>query len=489
MIAAPRISLALVRRGAIEIDAETRERLRAVRARKRGGVRAVPTRLIDYARTTQPDWDWDAQHLVRIGDTLDGLNAGARLCLEVPIRHGKSELATIRYAAHRIIRSPKTRVLIGCNADKLAQKFSRAIRRLVRAAGVTLNPERDTAGEWETTMGGGVRAVGMGGATAGYGADVLLIDDPIANRAQAESDIERDRVWEAITSDFLSRLEPDGIAIVTMSRWHEDDPTGRLKEGRAGDGWAFLRFPGIAEADDPLGREEGEPLWPARWPLEKLEERRLILGAIAFAGLIQQAPQPKGGSMFRWEWWQLLDVVPATVGPVVRYWDLAGTEPKKGKNDPDYTTGVLMGRMANKQFVVLDVCRIRASIGQRDAAMRAQMLEDRQTYGSRLRWWIERPTGMGGEDQATALRQQLAGIVLHFESPTADKVTRAAPLASHVEGALVSLAPGAWRDPYRLEFSAFPRGKHDDQVDGTSGAFAKLALVPPSTSSTSSYSR
>jgi predicted phage terminase large subunit-like protein len=489
MITAPRITMALVKRGAIEVDAETRERLRVIRERKRAGIRAVPDSLIEYAKTTAPDWDWTAQHLVWIAERLTRWQPGMRLCLEVPIRHGKSELATIRFAAWRIIRNPKTRVLIGCNADKLAQKFSRAIRRLVRLAGVTLNPERDTAGEWETTQGGGVRAVGMGGATAGYGADVLIVDDPIANRAQAESDIERDRVWEAFTSDLLSRLEPDGIAILTMSRWHEDDPTGRLKEGRAGDEWEFIRFPGIAEAGDPLGRAEGDALWPARWPVEKLEERRLILGAIAFAGLIQQSPQPKGGSMFQWGWWQLLDVVPATTGPVVRYWDIAGTEPKKGKNDPDYTVGVLMGRMADQRFVVLDVCRIRASIGQRDAAIRAQMLEDVQAYGSRLRYWIERPTGMGGEDQATALRQALAGIVVSFETPTTDKATRAAPLASHAEGGLVCLAPGPWRDPFRLEFSAFPRGKHDDQVDATSGSFAKIALTLPTKVTQTTFTR
>ena len=445
--------------------------------------------LIDYARETAPTWDWDAPHLRWTAEQIDALQAGARVCLEIPIRHGKSELATIRYAAKRIIDDPTCRVLIGANAGTLAKKFSRKIRRLVLAAGIALSSEVNTAAEWQTAAGGGVRAVGMGAATAGEGCDVLIIDDPIANREQAESATIRERIWDAITSDFLSRLEPDGVALVTMSRWHEDDPIGRLRDGRAGDGWTFLRLPGEAEASDPLGRVEGEALWPTRWPLEKLAQRRLQLGDVAYAGLIQQSPQPKGGSMFRWEWWQALDVVPATVGPVVRYWDIAGTEAKKGKHDPDYTVGVLMGRMADKRFVVLDVVRIRASIGKRDAQMRATMLEDHARFGGRLRYWIERPTGMGGEDQAVALRQALAGVVVQFETPTTDKATRAAPLASHVEGALVALAPGDWHSAFKLEFSAFPRGKHDDQVDATSGAFAKVALVPPSVVTSSSFSR
>jgi predicted phage terminase large subunit-like protein len=96
---------------------------------------------------------------------------------------------------------------------------------------------------------------------------------------------------------------------------------------------------------------------------------------------------------------------------------------------------------------------------------------------------------MGGEDQARALTQTLAGIALQFESPTADKVTRAAPLASHAGAGLVTLAPGEWRDAFRLEFSAFPRGKHDDVVDATAGAFAKLALVPPAVVRTTTFAR
>lgn len=478
MIASPRITVAMIRRGVYDVDDVTRARLRAIRDRRRAGVARVPDRLLAYARSTAPDWDWDAPHLGAIADALESLQPGDRVVLEIPIRHGKSELATIRYAAHRIIRDPSCRVLIGANADKLAHKFSRAVRRLVRAANVPLNPEKDTAGEWETAAGGGVRAVGMGGATAGYGANLVIIDDPIANRAQAESEAERERVWDAITNDFLSRLEPGGTVVFTMSRWHQDDPTGRLREGRAGDRWRFVRLPALAEPNDPLGRAEGEPLWPARWDRDALDQRRLELGDLGFASLLQQAPQPKGGTMFKWDWWHVLDVVPATVGPLARYWDIAGTEPKRGRHDPDWTVGVLMGRMADRRVVVLDVARFRHSIHQRDAAMREVMLADRAAYGGRVRWWIERPTGMGGEDQARALAHHLAGIALQFESPTADKATRAAPLASHVEAGLVVLAPGEWCDPFRLEFSSFPRGKHDDQVDATSGAFSKLALPP-----------
>ena len=448
------------------------------RRRDRGrAIRDVPTEsLLAFAKHVTPAWDWDAPHLMRTAETLDALQPGARLGLEIPIRHGKSELATIRFAARAIVRDPTTRVLIGSASEKLAHKFSRAIRRMVRAAGVVLSREKESAGEWETEAGGGVRATGIGGATSGIGCDILLLDDPIANRAQAESEIERERVWDSITNDFLSRLEPHGIAIVTMSRWHLDDPIGRLRDGQAGGAWQFLRIPALAEADDPLGREEGAPLWPSRWTLEALEQRRLELGPLGFASLLQQSPQPKGGSMFRYDWWPLLEVRPEVVGPVVRYWDIAGTEPRRGRHDPDYTVGALLGRMADGRFVVLDVVRIRASIAQRDAQIRATMLEDVAKFGGRVRYVIERPTGMGGADQERALRNTLAGVSLAFESPTVDKVTRAGPLAAHAESGLVVLAPGAWRDDLRLELSAFPRGTHDDQVDALTGAFSRLAL-------------
>ncbi len=472
-----------------EIDPQVRAWARAELRRRREGVETAPAALLDFARQRTPDWDWGAPHLVRIAAELDALQPGDRLCLEVPIRHGKSELATVRFAAHRIVRQPSTRVLIGSNAALLAQKFSRGIRTLVDRAGLAIGSGRDSASEWETAVGGGVRAFGVGAATAGAGADIAIVDDPIANRAQAESELESARIFDAIRNDFLSRLEPNGIAVLTMARWNDRDPIARIRDGELGPGWKFLRLPALAEADDPLGRAEGEPLWPARWPLAAIEQRRLELGPIGFASLMQQAPQPAGGSMFRWEWWPLLDVVPATVGPLVRYWDIAGTEPTRGRHDPDYTVGVLMGRLADRRFVVLDVARFRHSIGQRDAAMREVMLADRAAYGGRVRWWIERPTGMGGADQARALTQTLAGVALQFESPTTDKVTRAAPLASHVESGLVALAPGDWRDALRLEFASFPRGKHDDVVDATSGAFAKVALVPPAVVRTTTFAR
>src|SRR5690606_27799432 len=107
--------------------------------------------------------------------------------------------------------------------QRQAEKFSREIRKLARARGIALSKDRDTAGEWETAAGGGVRAVGAGAGVAGVNADLILIDDPIGSRDEAESAAHRDRVWDWITSDLLARAEPHTAVLFTMSRWHQDD--------------------------------------------------------------------------------------------------------------------------------------------------------------------------------------------------------------------------------------------------------------------------
>ncbi len=427
-------------------------------------------------------------------DAEDGLYCAGR---HLTPTHN-SETGTVRFPAQWITEEPTTRVLIGSHSALLAQKFSRQARRLVRAAGVAISAEKDTAAEWETAAGGGLRAVGAGAGSAGMGADVVIIDDPFGSRGDAESEAGREAVWDWVTNDMLSRLEPNGVAVVTHSRWHSDDVIGRIRSGQLGEGWTILTLPAEAYDDgtpDPLGRAPGEALWPARWPQEALTQRRTELGEYAYASLYQQRPQPRSGGMFPWAKWVELDAVPVIPGRVVRYWDLAGTEPRGASHDPDYTVGALEGVMSDQRIAILDVARFRVASAERLARMVQVAQADRAKYGSRVTWWIERPTGMTGEEQKQALSRALmhTGIAVHFEAPTGDKTLRAEPLSAAVGAGNVCLAPEApghpWRDALRAEAADFPRGKHDDQVDAAVGAFAKLTLAPVSGAVTGTFSR
>lgn len=432
-----------------------------------------------WVERARPEWKWDARHFRVMQERLDRVTAGdlERVIFQVPIRHAKSEHNTISYNAYRLELDPETRLLIISHNQQLALKFSRAIRKLALRRGVAMSTDRNTAGEWETAAGGGVTALGIGSGTASLNADVITIDDPIGKRADAESDATRERIWEALTDDVLARAEPGTSVLLTMSRWHMDDPTGRILDGRAGGDWQVVDLPARAEEADALGRSAGEALWPEERDDEWLDQKLAELGSYGFASLLQGRPSPRGGGMFKWDWWQLLDAVPAT-GRMVRYWDVAGTD-VTGSNDPDYTVGALGCRMDDGRTAFVDIARFRLSVAARDARIVEVAKDDRARYGGRVVWWFESETGIAGSERTESIVRavQNVGIACHSERATGSKEVRAEPLASKAEAGNVVLCPGEWRDDFRLEAAQFPTGSHDDQIDAAVGADAKLSIV------------
>ena len=431
---------------------------------------------------------WDARHFVAMQQLLDNVTTGTerRVYFQIPIRHGKTLHNTISYAAYRLERNPATRILVCSYNDRRAQKFSREIRKLALARGVKISADRDAATDWETAAGGGVQAVGSGSGVASVNADLVLIDDPIGSRHDAESPAKRDQVWDWITNDLLARCEPHTGVLFTMSRWHTDDPAGRLVDQQR-DRWTILDLPAEAEENDPLGREIDEPLWPQLRGVTWLQEKREELGSYGFASLLQGRPRPREGGMFKWDWWRLVDEVPR-MGPMVRYWDLAGTESKR-KNSPDYTVGALLCRMPDKRTAIVDIARFQLSIGARDTEIERIALQDRKDYGFRVRWWIETEVGMAGRERTQELvrRLQNCGISVSTEHPTGKKIHRAEPVAAKAEVGNILLCPGTWRDPFRAEGATFPNGKNDDQIDAVSGADSKLVTRSTLTTQIHSY--
>lgn len=441
----------------------------------------VEANVRETVETREPA-EWTAPHFRMMQDVLDRVTTGdlKRVIFQIPIRHGKTEHNTYGYTAYHFERDPNFRALLGSYNQTQAQKFSRNIRRLVRSLGVSLSPERDAAGEWETAAGGGLRAVGAGAGVASVNADGIIIDDPIGSRDEAESPAHRMRVFDWLTNDILARAEPHTWAILTMSRWHQDDPVGRLLETQ-GDRWHVVDLPALAEPDDPLGRDEGEPLWPELRPLEWLEDKKVEMGSYGFSSLLQGRPRPREGGMFKWDWWQTLGDVPQCTR-LIRYWDLAGTRPEKGKHDPDYSAGTLMGRMADNRTAMLHQAAFRLSVHERDAKLEQIARADKEKYGHRVEWWFETEAGIAGKDRTATLKRRLhaIGLKVSDEPATGSKEVRAEPLASAAEAGNVVLCPDdpnePWRDAFRLEAADFPHGTHDDRVDSASGAYNKLAI-------------
>ena len=417
-----------------------------------------------------PDLTWHWAHLAYVRQQLERVTTGEikRLMLFMPPRHGKSEMVTVRYPIWRMERDPSLRVVVGAYSQTLANRFSRKSRRIAKER-LALDPERTAVEEWETLGGGTFRAIGVGAGITGQGGHLIIIDDPVKSREEANSEAYRERVWDWYTDDLYTRLEPNASVILIMTRWHEDDLAGRILASEDGPNWTVVSLPAEAESDDPLGREVGEALCADRYDEEALARIRAVLGNSYYA-LYQQRPTAPEGEMFKRHWFEIIDAAPY-YAQRVRYWDKAGTEGGNGA----YTCGVLMVRDKHNQFYVENVIRGRWSALERETIIKQTAVVDDAKFGS-VEVWQEQEPGSGGKESAEATVRNLAGHIIRTERVTGDKVTRAEPLAAQAEGLNVRLVKGDWNAAYLEEITSFPFGTHKDQVDASSGAFNKLAV-------------
>ena len=177
-----------------------------------------------WLQQQQPQWRWDWNYLVHIRQKLALITSGQlkRLALFLPPRHGKSQQTTVRYPVYRMQRNPSLRVCVGCYNQQYANTFGRQSRGIARTR-FEISRERHAATEWETTGAGMYRCCGVGSPPTGQGFDLLIIDDPIRKRQDAESQAHRDRCWDWYKDDLYTRLEPDAAIILIMTRWTVDD--------------------------------------------------------------------------------------------------------------------------------------------------------------------------------------------------------------------------------------------------------------------------
>lgn len=433
----------------------------------RTGPRVGKMPLGEWLRTVTPAYHWDWPYLVFLRRELELVAAGEvkRLMVMMPPRHGKTALVTVRFPVWWMERQPGLRVIVAAYNQTLANKFSRMSRRIADMR-LGLSDERRAVEEWQTLSGAWYRAVGVGGGITGMGADLIIIDDPVKSREEAQSLTYRDKVWDWYTNDLYTRLEPGGAIVLVMTRWHEDDLVGRILS-TDGDNWRVVRLPALAEQGDLLGRIPGEALNPERYPVEELQKIRSVLGSWAFEALYQQRPMPAEGGMFRREWFaKIVDAIPARVEARVRYWDKAATA-----NDGDYTVGVRMSRTEDGLYYIEDVVRGRWSSGERDKVIK--QCAETDPPGTQI--WIEQEPGSSGVDSVQALIRMLAGYSVHGDRVTGSKIVRAEPLAAQSEAGNVVLVRGSWNAAFLDELLVFPNGAHDDQVDAAGGAFARLA--------------
>lgn len=257
-----------------------------------------------------------APHHERIAAALERVATGEcqRLMLFMPPRHGKSELASVRFPAWYLGKFPDRKFIAASYAANLSFRFSRRARNLIASPtyqelfpGVQIAGDASAVAFWAIAgREGEYSAAGIGSGITGTGADVLLIDDPVKDAAEALSMTYREAAYEWFTSTAFTRLdEAAGAIIVIQTRWHEDDLAGKLLAdaidgGEFAPGWEVLSFPALAEEGDALGRAPGQALWPVRFPERRLQEIRTTVGPNWWEALYQQRPpEALGGRYFR----------------------------------------------------------------------------------------------------------------------------------------------------------------------------------------------
>lgn len=318
-----------------------------------------------------------------------------------------------------------------------------------------------------------MRAVGLSGGFTGRGANLLIIDDPVRDANEALSPVFRERVWNWWASTARTRLEPDGVVLVVMTRWSSDDLVGRLKKQahRPGsDLWTFIDLPALALPGDVLGRRPGEALWPWRYTTEELTSLRLSHSSTRWwSALYQQQPTPPGGSIAKPEWFRILPTLPDTPRLKVRYWDVASTE-DVGKGDPDWTVGALVSRHGNN-FYIEHLVRVRASPGRVDRIIHQVAMLD----GPDVLVREEQEGGSAGPAIIAARQSRMTGFNYAGVPARSKKETNWIPLLVHAELGGVWLARHeGWNQIFLDEIQEAPAGAHDDQLDAVSGAFNEL---------------
>lgn len=412
----------------------------------------------------RPHTDLLAQVLTEaIADAEAGRDA--RVLVEMPPGFGKSSVSSIALPLYTLSRNPNWEVVLVSAEASLATKWSRDCRRLImdnQIPGVVLSPHSQAVTEWETTSGGSLIARGVGGQITGRRARLMVIDDPVKNLTDAHSLFQREVLWDTWQSVLKTRLRPGSVVVVVMTRWHEDDLAGRLV--KAG-GWTRVNIPAIAETNDPLGREPGEPLIsPQReetreQALERWAQTRAEVGPYIWDALYQQRPAPPGGAVFKTDWWGN-DPQPEVFDRVVTSWDLTF-----GSETGDFVVGQVWGQKG-ADFWLLDQSRGRWEFVEQ--VRQIQALADK---------WPEASAHLvedaaAGKPAISTLKHTIPGMVPIPPRGQGNKTIRAQAIAPIVESGNVHLPERAsWLDEFHAELAGFPlSAPHDDQVDALSQA-------------------
>jgi len=395
----------------------------------------------------------------------------------IPPRFSKTE-SILHAIIHRLMLDPTAEIAYCTATANLAYSKSRKMRDLAQKAGLKIRKGGGGIAEWQLEQGGKVLVCGIGGTINGKGCNWLVIDDSLRNRAEAESVTIREKQWDWLTSTALTRVEPGGSVLINMTRWHDDDLIGRIQKEFPD--WVGIHMPALFEDRGPEGDITYRSLWPERWSVEELQEKRRLVGEYDWASLFQGDPRPKGGRLF---------------GTATRYTDSIVTEDRPykivigadpaatAKTTADYSAAVVMAGVGNPRDLswrcdVLEVWRGQVQIPEFVNRLRDLAIK----WGAPVA--VESVAGFKAVPQMLRNMDKTLKIL---EIPAlGDKFTRSLGVSAawndgrvrvpHVSGSTT------WVPDFLTEVEKFTGVKDakDDQVDALAHAFNALRDLVPS---------
>ena len=396
-----------------------------------------------------------------------------QMIIEVPPQHGKSQ-ATVDFVAWIMGKAPDLRTILASFSDRLGRRANKAIQRMIRTnkyaavfpktrLGSGKGEERkistsDTFFEVAGKL-GSFRNTTVAGSITGESLDIGIIDDPIKGRKEANSENVRNKVWEWYTDDYGTRFQEDSANLIVLTRWHLDDPAGRLLETPEGKEVVRVRYPAIATEDEEF-RKEGDALFPEFKSKAFLLRQKSKMTETSWTSLYQQNPVIQGGNLFKhdwWNWWEYL--------PKLKYKIITMDTAQKAKEQNDYTVMQLWGVCAEKgDLYLLDM--FRKKMEAPELHKKAKEFYNKHKHQSihevRLRhMYIE------DKSSGSSLIQFLKGTYsIRAVQRNIDKVSRANDTTPYIEQGRVYLNKNIKGIKDLItESLAFPNGTNDDTLD------------------------
>jgi len=394
-----------------------------------------------------------------------------RLIVNMPPRHTKSEFASYLFPAWVMGQKPETKIIQATHTAELAVGFGRKVKNLLDSdiyrdvfPEIQLARDAKASGRWSTDRGGEYYAVGVGGALAGRGADLCIIDDPVSEQ-DALSPTALDNIYEWYTSGPRQRLQPGGAIIIVMTRWSIRDLTAKVlkKQAEGGaDQWEVVEFPAIFPDTDNV-------LWPEFWSRDELEGVRASIPVAKWNAQYLQNPTAEEGAIIKREWWNVWDLDdPPVVDYVIQSYDTAFTKSERADYSAITTWGVFYPDEGDEAAIILlDAEKGRWEFPElKDAALRLY-----EEFEPDMVLIEQKASG-------TPLTQDLRkmGIPVSGFTPGrgADKFSRMNACSPVFESGLVYAPETRWAEEVIEECASFPNGEHDDLADSMTQAILRF---------------